>query len=336
MLAGCYQSAPPVEALSRCDYRERHPITLQEGERTVEIFLGRNRGGLTAGAARRRARLRAAVAARGHRRHRHRRAQGGPTDRAAADSLREIHSILVASGVPQGAVYVRRYPAAAIPRWRASSINYSKLTAQAGPCGLWPDDLGPADRPQLHRKPPVLEFRLRHPAQSRRHGRQPADLVQPRGEQPAYEPRRSVVLDKYRKGESTGGAYTRLRHGQDQRRRKMIKHALTTRSRRRPGHAGGARRRRRRAYRAGAARFGPGLLRDGGDRRRRAGGRRGPPPGQGACQDPDGRRRRRGRGLSQFADAERHPASNRTTAPTRSSPASTSSPRSATPAPGSS
>ena len=28
-------------------YRERHPITLKERQRTVEIFLGRNRGGLT-------------------------------------------------------------------------------------------------------------------------------------------------------------------------------------------------------------------------------------------------------------------------------------------------
>ena len=30
----------------------------------------------------------------------------------------------------------------------------------------------------------------------------PADLVQPRGETPAYTARRSVVLDKYRKGEN--------------------------------------------------------------------------------------------------------------------------------------
>jgi pilus assembly protein CpaD len=31
----------------------------------------------------------------------------------------------------------------------------------------------------------------------------PADLVQPRGEQPAYTGRRTVVLEKYRKGEPT-------------------------------------------------------------------------------------------------------------------------------------
>jgi pilus assembly protein CpaD len=36
----------------------------------------------------------------------------------------------------------------------------------------------------------------------------PSDLVQPRGEVPAYAPRRSVVLDKWRKGENPSGAYT--------------------------------------------------------------------------------------------------------------------------------
>jgi pilus assembly protein CpaD len=35
----------------------------------------------------------------------------------------------------------------------------------------------------------------------------PADLVQPRGETPAWSGRRSTVLDKYRKGESTATIY---------------------------------------------------------------------------------------------------------------------------------
>jgi type IV pilus biogenesis protein CpaD/CtpE len=37
----------------------------------------------------------------------------------------------------------------------------------------------------------------------------PADLVQPRGEDPdAYKARRSVVLESYRKGDATGTRYT--------------------------------------------------------------------------------------------------------------------------------
>jgi len=35
----------------------------------------------------------------------------------------------------------------------------------------------------------------------------PADLVQPRGDTAAYAARRSVVLDKYRKGDSTATTY---------------------------------------------------------------------------------------------------------------------------------
>ena len=35
----------------------------------------------------------------------------------------------------------------------------------------------------------------------------PADLVQPRGSTPAYQGRRTVVLDKYRKGDSTATNY---------------------------------------------------------------------------------------------------------------------------------
>ena len=36
----------------------------------------------------------------------------------------------------------------------------------------------------------------------------PSDLAQPRVEQPAYEPRRAVVIDHYGKGQATAGAYT--------------------------------------------------------------------------------------------------------------------------------
>src|ERR1700688_287407 len=47
-LAGCYTERVAQQEAYPNDYRERHPITLKEGERTVEIFLGRNRGGLSA------------------------------------------------------------------------------------------------------------------------------------------------------------------------------------------------------------------------------------------------------------------------------------------------
>ena len=41
----------------------------------------------------------------------------------------------------------------------------------------------------------------------------PADLVQPRGEQAGYSARRTVVLDKYRKGDSTATTYPNANQG---------------------------------------------------------------------------------------------------------------------------
>ena len=46
LLAGCYQTQVAQHSEYPNDYRQRHPITLKEGDRTVEVFLGRNRGGL--------------------------------------------------------------------------------------------------------------------------------------------------------------------------------------------------------------------------------------------------------------------------------------------------
>lgn len=207
MLAGCYQTQQVAEEHDPVDYRARHPITLQEGERTVQIFLSRNRGGLTAA-------QRADVLAFAQQ-WRHEATGGlvidvpwgGPTDRAAVDSMREIHSIFVASGVPQGAVYVRRFR----PEHSglvSIRINYSKLTAQAGPCGLWPDDLGPAAGRKYMENRQYWNFGCATQRNLAAEVVNPTDLVQPRVEQPAYEPRRAGVLDKYGKGQATAGAYS--------------------------------------------------------------------------------------------------------------------------------
>lgn len=205
LLAGCNQTHT-AESRGPDDYRTRHPITLSEGERTVEIFLGRNRGGLTpvqradvlsfAQMWRREATGGIVVDV----------PWGGPTDRAAADSMREVHSIFAASGVPRGAVYVRRHrPAGAT--LASIKINYSKLVAQAGPCGQWPDDLGPASGRRYLENRQYWNFGCATQRNLASMVANPADLVQPRGEAPAYAAQRSTMIEKYRKGETTTGAY---------------------------------------------------------------------------------------------------------------------------------
>ena len=205
LLAGC-QTQVAQQGEYPNDYRQRHPITLKEGQHTVDVFLGRNRGGLNPS-------QRADVLAFAQLWRREATSgiiidvpKGGQTDHAAADSMREIHSILAASGVPSNAVYVRSY--APSPTSLASiKINYSKLSAQAGPCGQWPGDLGPGGGAGYTANKPYWNLGCASQRNLAAMVDNPADLAQPRGETPSYSARRSVAVDNYRQGKNPSGTY---------------------------------------------------------------------------------------------------------------------------------
>ena len=208
MLAGCYDHETRVaEPPYPTDYRQRHPITLKEGNRTVEVFVGRNRGGLTAS-------QRADVLSFAQLWRREATSgiivdvpKGGSIDHAASDSMREIHSIFAASGVPRNAVYLRNYRPTA-SALASIKINYSKMVAEAGPCGQWPKNLGPGQDASYSENRPYWNLGCATQRNLASMVDNPADLVQPRGEAPSYTPRRTVVVDKYRKGENPSGTYT--------------------------------------------------------------------------------------------------------------------------------
>jgi pilus assembly protein CpaD len=138
--------------------------------------------------------------------------RGGGMNRAAADTLHEIRSIFAASGIPHNAIYVRSYrsPGTSLATIR---LNYLNLTAHAGPCGLWPDDLGPTMDDQYNENRSYWNFGCANQRNLASMIDNPTDLVQPRGETPAYEARRSVVIDKYRKGTNPSGAYDGFEKG---------------------------------------------------------------------------------------------------------------------------
>jgi pilus assembly protein CpaD len=204
LLAGCYQPRTAQRDYPD-DYRQRHPITLKEGQRTVEVFLGH--GGLTPA---QRADVMAFAA--GWRREGTGgividMPKGGPSDRAAAESMREIGSILAASGVQRNVVYVRTYTPSSTSL-ASIKIAYAKLVAEAGPCGLWPADLGPSFDPSYNDNKPYWNLGCSTQRNLAAMVDNPADLVQPRGETPAYAGRRSVAIDKFRKGDNPSGTYT--------------------------------------------------------------------------------------------------------------------------------
>jgi pilus assembly protein CpaD len=203
LLSGCYKTTAPIVSPAASDYRLRHPIAIKEGARTVELFIGSNRGGLTG-------EQRADVLA--FAQTWRRQATGGVVielpagtrnEIAAANSLHEVRSILAAAGVPPHAVEVRPYRPADPGKLATVRLNYSTLTADAGPCGTWPDDLGPTYDRQHNENVHYWNFGCASQRNLAAMVENKADLVQPRGEVPPYTGRRTTVLDKYHRGEST-------------------------------------------------------------------------------------------------------------------------------------
>lgn len=211
MLGGCYQTRVPPDQYAN-DYRQRHPITLREGERSVEVFLGRNRGGLTPS---QRADVLAFAQTWKHD------ASGGivvdvprsmTRNDPAVDSLREIASIFSASGIPRNGVSVRYYTPSSTAL-NSIKLGYSRLVASAGPCGLWPADMGPVGGDDHDQNRPYWNLGCATQRNLAAMVDNPADLVQPRGETPVYTARRAQAIDKYRKGENPSGQYSGYDNG---------------------------------------------------------------------------------------------------------------------------
>ena len=129
------------------DYRQRHPIAVREGEQTLTVFIGERRGALTPT-------QRAEVGALAPTWRRD--ATGGfvidvpfgtANERAAMSAAREIRAILAASGVPHNSIEVRPYRTDDPARLGTLRVNYPRMFAETGPCGLWPRDLGPTYDP---------------------------------------------------------------------------------------------------------------------------------------------------------------------------------------------
>ena len=127
-----------------------------------------------------------------------------PNARAAASAWREIRAQLLAGGVPSHAIRCATIRPNDPRTFATIRLNYPKITAVAGPCGLWPDDLGPnIDNPFYNENKPYHNFGCATQRNLAAMVANPADLEQPRSESPAYTPRRDIAFDRYRKGNPT-------------------------------------------------------------------------------------------------------------------------------------
>ena len=121
--------------------------------------------------------------------------------------MREVEAILGASGVPAGAVRSQPYQPADPKIMANLKLRYPKMSAHAGPCGMWPEDIGPSQNRKYNENGQYWNFGCATQRNLAAMVENPADLVQPRGDTPALASRRSTVLEKYRKGEPTNTRY---------------------------------------------------------------------------------------------------------------------------------
>jgi len=190
------------------DYRLRHPIVVEEANHSIVVFVGRGRGGLSA---EQRADVMGLAEGWQHE------ATGAitadvpvntPNARAAADAFHEVQSLLAAAGVPARALVLHRYHPEDPRYMPVIRLSYPKLKAEAGPCGVWPEDLGPSIKNKSYfENKPYYNFGCAYQRNMAAMIDNPADLVQPRPETPPYTARRSEAFEKYRKGAPTTTAY---------------------------------------------------------------------------------------------------------------------------------
>jgi pilus assembly protein CpaD len=208
VLGACTHTDEVTTASVPDDYRQRHPIAIEEANRSVVIFIGHARGGLSAA-------QRADVM--GLAQVWRQEATGAitadlpvdtPNARAAADSLREIQSLLSSAGVPPRGIVVHRYHPDDPRQMATIRLNYPKISAVVGPCGLWPEDLGPSAKNKSYfENKQYYNFGCAYQRNLAAMVDNPSDLVQPQSETAAYTTRRTEAFEKYRKGNTTATAY---------------------------------------------------------------------------------------------------------------------------------
>jgi pilus assembly protein CpaD len=208
VLGACTHTDQALTASVPDDYRLRHPIAIQEADQSVVIFVGHARGGLSAS-------QRADVV--GLAQTWLREGTGAinadlpvdtPNARAAADAFREVRTLLAAAGVPPRGIVVRRYHPDDVRTFATIRLSYPKIAAVAGPCGLWPEDLGPSIKNKSYfENKSYYNFGCAYQRNMAAMVDNPSDLVQPRSETLAYTTRRTAAFEKYRKGTPTTTLY---------------------------------------------------------------------------------------------------------------------------------
>ncbi len=183
-------------------------IAIEEQNRSIVVFVGHARGGLTAA---QRADVMGVASAWLHEGTGAIRIDvpsGTPNARPVADTMREIQAMLAGAGVPPRGVNIHPYQPEDKRFLPPIRLTYSKIAAVAGPCGLWPEDIGPSMKNKSwFENKDYYNYGCAYQRNLAAMVDNPSDLEQPRPETPSYTIRRTAAFEKYRKGTPTAVTY---------------------------------------------------------------------------------------------------------------------------------
>lgn len=196
-LAGC-ASPPDTVGTIPDDYRTRHPITVREATRDLDIFVASSDTRLTLPDETRvedfTTRFRASRAS-------VIRVQlpSGTRNAAAARLVTDsIVRVLARRGVPRSRVIVTPYAAGELADAPPVRLSYNAVVAEVEPCGRWPDDLGNTEQNRNY-----YNFGCATQSNLAAQISDPRDLLGPRGMSEIDAERRTTVIGDYRTGANT-------------------------------------------------------------------------------------------------------------------------------------
>jgi pilus assembly protein CpaD len=203
-LAGCKTFEEPGAAYladpTLTDAAQRHPIVVSQQPTTLSLRVARGSLGLSPAQKAQVAgvleRYRASDA--GNSKVLMAVPSGSANETSVVRAVADIRRIISGYGYPDSAVAIQPYHAARDPD-APIRFAYMRYVAQAPVCGIWDTNLA-HDRINV----PYTNFGCAQQHNLAMQVANPADLIGPRTMDPADNERRSVVFDKYRRGQRTG------------------------------------------------------------------------------------------------------------------------------------
>ena len=184
------------------DYRLNHPITISEQVATLDVPVGMETRYLPQGMEGNILGFARAFMQSGSEIIAIVLPAGSANAYAAAGIGLQIEQVLLGSGVPQGAIQYRSYPAGARETGAPVRLAYVAITASTAPCGPWTDNVA-----RNYNNQNYAAFGCATQNNLAAMVANPLDLLYPQIMSPPDAARRTTVLGNYQDGADTGTDY---------------------------------------------------------------------------------------------------------------------------------